>query len=409
MKKAIKCGTLFDATGKGCAKKDMTILIEDNRITGVVPTAEFVPGEEQVIDLSDKFVMPGLIDAHVHLMFNSDRGGRTVIYQMSTGEIALKSLAMANIDLQAGFTTVRVMSANDFTDVAVKRAIEAGYCKGPRIFASGEPIGCVSGNGDTAFNKDIVGGEIGMMVNGPVEAAGAVRRAIKFGADQIKLSAANAFLDFGDFTGAPELSYEELKAAVDIAHMNNRITAAHTYSAESINNAVRAGVDTIEHVVWIDDETLDLMKEKGTYMVPTTDVLIRMEENADQMGFVFGVVGKNRLNLQAAIKHHAKQVAKARDMGIKIGFGSDTGTPFNVHGTQAYEFKCLVDEGLTEEEALLAATKTNAEMLRLNDKIGTIEAGKLADVVAFDANPLENIMTMMSCTFVMKDGDVYKC
>jgi len=403
-KTVIKCGLLFDATKEDCLKQNMAVVVEGNQIMAVLPVEQVDCEGADVIDLSDRFVMPGLIDAHVHIQFNRDPGGRNVVNTMSIGEIALKSLATAQIDLNAGFTTLRVMSAVGFTDVAVKRTIESGYHKGPRLFCSGEPLGCTGGNGDTKFRQDIAGGAIGYIINGPDEARRAAREAIKFGADQIKLSAANAFLDFSDQTGAPEMTYGELEAAVEIAHMNHKLAAAHTYDAKSIENAVRAGVDTIEHCVWVDDATLELMAEKGTYMVPTMIVLRLMLDNAGR----FGITGRALENLQRAIEYQHGQIEKARRLGIRIGFGSDAGTPFNVHGEQALELKLMVGGGIRPAEALMMATSGNAEMIRWNDKIGTLEPGKLADIVAFDENPLENIESMQKCTFVMKDGEVFK-
>lgn len=404
MKKLIQCGLLFDATAENCLQTDTAVLVEDDKIAAVFPAGERVPEDAEVIDLSGKFVMPGLIDAHVHLQFNSDPGGRAVIYAMSLGEIALKSLAMAKTDLLAGFTTLRVMSANGYTDVAVKRSIEQGYHKGPRLYTSGVPLGCIGGNGDTNFREDIKGGEIGTSINGPYEAQKAVREAIKFGVDQIKLSAANAFLDFSDNTGAPEMTYEEMAAAVEVAHMNHKLVAAHTYDAKSIENAVRAGVDTIEHCVWVDDATLELMAEKGACMMPTMIVLRQMYNNAAR----FGITGKRQENLENAIAHQHRQIQKAREMGITIGFGTDAGTPFNLHGKQALEFQLMVNGGLRPAEALLAATQVNARVLGLQHQIGTIEPGKLADMIAFDCNPLEDMSVMQNCTFVMKGGEIFK-
>lgn len=404
MKYLLKCGFLFDATEKGCLKKDMAVIIDGNQIKKVCPIHGFSYEGMEIIDLSNRFVMPGLIDGHVHVQFNSEPGGRAVVNTMSYGEVALKSLVNANIDLMAGFTTIRVMSAVGSTDIDVKRSIEKGWHKGPRMFCSGEPLGSTGGNGDTNYRTDIIGGAIGHIVNSPDEARKAARHILKRGADQIKLSAAEGFLDFSDNTGMPEMTCEEMTAAVEIAHMHNKIAAAHTYCAKSIENAVRAGADTIEHCVWVDDSTLDLMADKRTYMVPTIIVLRRMLDNAER----FGIHGKCLTNLKNAIIHQREQIQKAIGKGIKIAFGTDAGTPFNPHGYQAEEFSLLVEAGLKPEEALLAATSQNAKMLRLDNEIGTIEPGKMADIVAFDENPIENIKCMSNCTFVMKDGEIFK-
>lgn len=403
MKTILKCGLLFDATSEDCLKRDMAVVVEGERIAEVVPVSAVSCDGVHVIDLSGKFVMPGLIDAHLHLQFNKDPGGRNVVYGLSIGEIAIKSLATANIDLMAGFTTMRVMSAQGNSDVAVRNSIARGWAKGPRLYCSGEPLGSLGGNGDTSFREDIKGGALGHMVNGPIEARYAAREVFKRGCGQIKLSAAGAFLDFGDLTGAPEMTRDEM-AAVEIAHMQHKIAAAHTYDAQSIRNAVEAGADTIEHCIWVDDETLELMAQKGTWMVPTHLVLYQMRANADK----FGITGKNLENLDNAILHQRRQVMKAREMGIGIAFGSDAGTPFNVHGLQAQELVLLNEIGLRPAEVLILATRGNAEMLRWDDRIGAIEAGKFADIVAFDANPLDNINAIKDCSFVMKGGEVFK-
>ena len=404
MKKLIKCGWLFDATSGDCLKNDMEILVDGNLIADIAPAGRLLCPDAEVIELTGKFVMPGLIDGHVHLQFNRETGGREIVNHMSVPEIALKSLAVAQIDLNAGFTTLRNMSAVGFTDVAVKRSIEQGFHKGPRLMVSGMPLGARAGNGDTTYRADISGGEIGYVVSGPYETRTAVRLCLKYGSDLIKVSAANSFLDYGDETGAPEMTPDEIAAAVEIAHMNHKTVAAHTYSAQSIENAVFAGVDTIEHCVWVDDRTLEEMARRGTYIVPTIIALHNCVINAER----FGLSGHSLDNAKRALEHQGIQIAKARGLGVPIAFGTDAGTPFNPHGEQLLEFKLMTDRGLSPVEALLAATKVNARMLGLDRQIGTLESGKLADITAFDKNPLEDITAMQNCAFVMKDGEIFK-
>ena len=401
----IKCGQLF------CAKddavlKDMAVVIEGNRIIEVAPMAECPPREgQEVIDLSGKFVMPGLIDAHLHTGMSGEPDTTQCMYYQCDGELALISMLNAQQDLLAGFTTVRDEGSFHFIDLDLKKMIDSGRVFGPRMFVSGVPLSSTGGHGDSHFKPGITGGSMAFIVNSPDECRAATRTNIKDGVDQIKLMATGGVMSMGDEPGAPELTYEEMKVICDLAASHGKLTTAHAHGAEGIKNAIRAGITSIEHGMMIDEEGMHMMAESGTYLIPTIIAAYQIVANGVEAGIpAWGVEKAER-----CLKNHGENLKKMRKMGVKIGFGTDAATPFNPHGKQAFEFELMCRYGdFTPAETLLAATKVNSEMLRWDDRVGSIEPGKLADVIAFDSSPLEDIRVMTNCTFVMKDGVVYK-
>ena len=404
MKKTIlKCGLLFRGIDE-TVEKNMAVTVEDNCIASVAPWVDgAVPADAQVIDLSDKFVTPGLIDAHVHVNMNGEPNTDSLA-KMLTGEFALYSMVNAQKDLMAGFTTIRDEGGVGFSDVALKNAINSGMVVGPRMFVSGVALSSTGGHGDASFAPGVTGGTMASIVNSPDEARRAARYTFKYGADQIKLMATGGVMSFGDEPGAPELSLEEMKAALDIANSRGRISSAHAHGAEGIKNAIWAGITSIEHGMLIDDEGMELMKEHGTYLIPTIIAAYRIVEFGKTGALAPWMVEKAEL----CLKNHGEHLKKMIAMGINIGFGTDSGTAFNRHGEQAFEFELMTRCGFTPAGALLAATKVNSRLLKWDDRIGSVEEGKLADIAAFDGNPLEDISAMTRCAFVMKDGTVYR-
>ncbi len=402
MKQIIKCGRLFRGED-GSVEENMAVVTEGNRIVQVVPADQADTADGTVIDLSGRFVMPGLIDAHVHVNMNGETS-MDPMAKKTVGEVQLMSMVHAQADLMAGFTTIRDEGAVGFTDVALRDAIDSGLVYGPRMVVSGVAISSTGGHGDTDFRPEITGGSFGQIVNSPDEARKAARYTFKYGADQIKLMATGGVMSYGDEPGAPELSFEEMKAALDIANTRGKLSSAHAHGAEGIKNAVRAGITSIEHGMLIDDEGMELMKEYGTYLIPTIIAAYRIVEAGKTGALAPWMVEKAELCLE----NHGEHLKKMLAMGVKIGFGSDSGTAFNRHGEQAFEFELMTRYGFTPAQALLAATRTNSELLKWQDKVGTIRESKLADIIAFDGNPLEDIRVMTRCTFVMKDGVVYK-
>lgn len=404
MKKTIlKCGLLFRGIDE-TVEKNMAVTVEDNRIASVAPWEDgAVPADAQVIDLSDKFVTPGLIDAHVHVNMNGEPNTDSLA-KMLTGEFALYSMVNAQKDLMAGFTTIRDEGGVGFSDVALKNAINSGMVVGPRMFVSGVALSSTGGHGDASFAPGVTGGTMASIVNSPDEARRAARYTFKYGADQIKLMATGGVMSFGDEPGAPELSLEEMKAALDIANSRGRISSAHAHGAEGIKNAIWAGITSIEHGMLMDEECMDMMAEHGTYLIPTIIAAHNIVVNGVASGIPAWAVEK----AERCLENHYENLKKCMAKGVKIGFGTDTGTPFNRHGEQAFEFELMKKAGFTTEYILQAATRINAEMMKMDKQIGTIEAGKLADIVAFDASPMDDIKVMANCSFVMKDGVVYK-
>lgn len=405
MLKAIKCGMFFSAVDE-TVQNDVVILIKNNKITDVKKTSEAgdLAGYE-VIDLSNKFVMPGLIDAHVHVNMNGEPNPMPALGTQTLGMIALKSAKYAEADLMAGFTTIRDEGGIGFTDIAVRDAINKGIIVGPRMFCSGIAIGTTGGHCDSHYNPYIHEDmPFGQIIDSPDEGRKAARYTFKYGADQLKIMATGGVMSAGDEPGAPDVSYEEMKAIIDVAASRGRISSAHAHGAVGIKNAIRAGITSIEHAMMIDDEGLEMMAEYGTYFVPT----IIAAYNIVQEGVAGGIPAYAVEKAKMVLANHEKNFRKAMKMGIKICFGTDCGTPYDQHGTQAREFGLMNMFGMEPVKTLLCATKVNSELLQWDDKIGTIEAGKLADIVAFDSNPIDDINVMNNVSFVMKDGVVYK-
>ncbi len=402
MKKVLKCGQLFTAVDE-TIQKDMAVVLEDNKIIEVLPIANVDTTGAEVIDLTDKFVMPGLIDAHVHT--SSPGEGAFSDPSKSIGDVAFMSLVNAKKDLMAGFTTLRDECSYGFADVALRDAINNGMVDGPRMMVSGLALGSTGGHIDSHFSPYIKEGhEGGLIVDSPDAARKATRFNFKYGADQLKIMATGGVLSFGDDPKSSDLTYEEMKAALDIVNERGRISSAHAHGANGIKYAIRAGITSIEHGMLMDDECVDLFVEYGTYLIPTIIAAHQIVVEGKKGGMPKWAVDKAEICLAG----HKDNLAKCRAKGVKIGFGTDAGTTFNLHGKQTYEFELMVDYGFTPMETLVAATKTNATMMKWDDKVGTLEAGKFADVVAFDESPLDNIKTLQDVAFVMKDGKVYK-
>lgn len=405
MKQVIKCGEML-CTDKKTVLKNAYIYIDGNTIVDVREGSEGPDHKSYtLIDLSDKFVMPGLIDTHVHINMNGEANSMGLMNTETIGTIALISLKNAQADLMGGFTTVRDEGAMAFTAIAVRDAIKQGVAWGPRIFCSGMAISATGGHADTHFNPYIeANAGLGLIVNSPDEARKAARYTFKYGADQIKIMATGGVMSVGDDPGSPELTYEEMKAAIDVARSRGRISSAHAHGGGGVKIAVKAGIATIEHGTLMDQECLDLMKEHNTWLVPTLSAGHLIAVNGIEAGIPEFMVQKTEL----VVDSHFKSTKAAYDQGIRIAFGTDCGTPFDSHGNQKQEFELYTSVGISNMDALLFATKNAAELLQWQDKLGSISKGKLADIVAVDKNPLDDIKAMRDVTFVMKDGVVYK-
>ncbi len=403
MKKVIKCGCFFDSV-KGTTEKNVAVVVEDNKVAKVAPVSAVDTNGCEVIDLSDKFVMPGLIDGHMHIGMNGDPTMDFMYRELDT-YVALKAVKHAKADLLAGFTTVRCEGDVGFVDIAVRQAIEEGLYEGPRMQCSGYPVAATGGHGDHHFKPGMVGGYLGTMCHSIDEVREATRFTFKYGADQVKLMATGGVMSDADEPGAADLTYDEMRAACEIAEMHGKTSTAHAHGAAGIKNAIRAGITSIEHGMMIDDEGIDMMAEHGTYLVPTIIAAYRIVER----GVASGIRPDNVRKAEMCIKNHYDNLKKCVKKGVKIAFGTDTGTPFSPHGEQKFEFVLMEEAGIPAVQILQSATIVCAEMMKREKTVGSIEEGKYADIVAFNGNPLEEGMkVMLDCAFVMKDGVVYK-
>lgn len=400
MKKAIFCGKLFRPE-RGDVLHGAVVLVQGDKVLEVLDDRSAIPAGFETIDLSDKFVTPGLIDAHVHT--STDGSADTFGAQTTdtAGDIALASLRRAQANLAAGFTTIRDAGSSAFCDVAVRSAITRGDFVGPRMLVSGQCIGSTGGHADSHFSPTVTNTlGTGLIVDGPDEARRAARYNLKHGADFLKFMSTGGVLSRGTTVGAQQLTYEEIAAIVEVANMYGVHTATHAHGTNGIKAAVRAGVTSVEHGMMLDDEAVSLMVEHGTYIVPTIIAAERIIVNGEKNGMPQWAVSKAK----QVLENHKAGLAKCRARGVNVAFGTDAGTPFNYHGKQGYEFELMVSFGFTVAEALTAATLTNSKLLRLDDTIGTLESGKQADLAAFDGDPYTDVTAMTRCAFVMRAG-----
>jgi imidazolonepropionase-like amidohydrolase len=384
------------------------IVVTDDKIVAAGPSSSVsIPAGARIIDLGDVTMLPGFIDAHTHII------GRTLGDPMADlasvrdyqGYGAILGVENARKTLMAGFTSIRVVGSSDFDDLALRQAIEDGRAVGPRIEGAGHALGITGGHCDeNGWRPGLLeeGPERGI-ANGPEEVRAAVRYQVKYGAAVIKTCATGGVLSEGDAVGATQYTYEEMKAMVDEATKLERKVAAHAHGAEGIKIATRAGVASIEHGSFLDDEGARMMAQRGTYLVPTLMAGNAVEGFAKN-GVLKGLRAEKAFAAAAAMRKGIR-VAMARH--VPIALGTDAGVI--QHGTNAKEFGLMVDwGGLTPIQSLTAGTLNAAKLLGWDKRAGTIEAGKWADIVAIQGNPLEDIHRTEQVSFVMKGGVVYK-
>lgn len=401
----IHCGNLFDGVGNAL-QPQMTIVVEGNKITGVQKGYTAPSGQDRILDMKSKTVLPGLIDMHVHLESQTRRGGAIDGFTKNPSDVAFQSAQYAKITLLAGFTTVRDLGGTG-VNISLRNAINAGLVDGPRIFCVGKSIATTGGHADptNGYRKDLMGdpGPEDGVINGPEDARKAVRQRYKDGADLIKITATGGVLSNAKDGSGPQFTEEEVKAVVDAARDYGFAVAAHAHGAEGMKRAIRAGVQTIEHGTLMDDEAIELFKKHGTYYVPTIIAGKTAADSARHFGYYPPLVVPKALAIGPKIQ---ATFGKAYKAGVKIAFGTDAGV--YIHGFNAKEFEYMVEAGMPAVEAVKAALMTNAKLLGMDTQIGSIATGKFADIIAVDEDPLQNIKTLQAVRFVMKDGKVYK-
>lgn len=403
---AITCGHLFDAPA-GVMRGPSTLVIDGDRISEV-RDGLMTDDVAKVIDLTKMTCLPGLIDAHTHLMMEMGPKSSLERTRLNGSDYAFRSTVYARRTLMAGFTTVRNLGDSDGQDsVALRNAVNAGIVLGPRIYTAGAAIGSTGGHADPTNGLAMeFAGDPGIsdgIINSVDDAAKAIRLHYKRGVDAIKIMPSGGVLDEGASGENPQLTLEEIRALVATARDYGFTVAAHAHGKEAIRRAVIGGVDSIEHGTFLDDETFRLMKEHGTWYVPTITAGAYVAEKAKVPGFYPPQVARKALEIGPQIQATAGRAYRA---GVKMAFGTDAGV--YPHGTNAHEFELLVDAGIPASYALQTATINAATLLHHENDLGALSAGHYADVIAVAGDPLQDVGTLRSVTFVMKAGTIYK-
>ncbi|HEX6426851.1 MAG TPA: amidohydrolase family protein [Niastella sp.] len=401
----LHCGKLIDVT-KGLVLNEYSIIVEGNTIADVLAGYTKPSGTDKVIDLKNKTVLPGLIDCHVHLEHETSPTRYQETFTYNPADYAFQSVVYAERTLMTGFTTVRDLGGSG-VNISLRNAINKKLIKGPRIFTAGKSIATTGGHADptNGFRNDLMGdpGPAAGVANGADECRKAVRQRYKDGSDLIKITASGGVLSVAKSGENPQFTEEEIKAIVETAHDYGYKIAAHCHGAEAMKRAVRAGVNSIEHGTMMNDEVMQLMKQHGTYFVPTITAGKAVGDSAKKPGYYPALVTPKALAIGPKIQG---TFAKAYKAGVKIAFGTDAGV--YAHGKNWLEFVYMTEVGMPPMEAIQSATLAAADLIGVSDKIGNIEKGKLADIIAVEGDPIKDIQAMGKVSFVMKDGVVYK-
>ena len=384
---AYRAARVFDGISEGVIE-DGAVVVEDGRIASVGPAR----GLPEAVDLGDVTLMPGLIDAHVHLVWDASAEPHEMVARQSRALTVLRCAKNAALHLRAGVTTVRDVGSTDGLAVEIGRAVELGILSGPRVVAAGRAIAMTGGHGWF----------LGREADGPDALRRAAREEIKAGASCIKLMASGGVYGHAEEPGSPQLNVEEMRPAVEEAHKAGRKAAAHAYSVEAINNALEAGVDSVEHGSFLDRETIERMREQGTYLVPTMSVYAAMAEKGPGLGSPEYITRKTAEVLEAS----GEAFRLALEVGVPVAAGTDCGAPGHPHGTLPEELRLMVEAGATPLQALRFGTSAAAELLGLGDEVGALEPGKRADLLAVAGDPTLDIQSLREVRLVLRDGVV---
>jgi len=403
----IHCQRLLDVES-GEVLSDMRIQVEDGVITAVSPAAEAPdPATKDGTSYILNTCLPGLMDMHVHLSDHIETNNYLKRFQLNEADYAFRAAANARRTLAAGFTTVRNVGDSYNVSIALRKAIEAGRVPGPRIYTSGKSLATTGGHADptNGYRANLMGdpGPKHGVVNSPADARKAVRQRYKDGADWIKITATGGVLSLAKSGQNPQFTDSELQAIIKTANDYGMSVAAHAHGKEGMKRAVLAGVRSIEHGTYMDDEVMRLMKKNGTYYVPTILAGVFVGEKSLQEGFFPAVVRPKAAAIGPVIKDTFAAAYKA---GVKIAFGTDSGV--SMHGDNAQEFVHMVEGGMSPMEAIQSATVSAAELLRASKLLGSITVGKKADLIAVEGDPLLDISELQRVVFVMKDGERFK-
>ena len=402
----LRAARLIDGTGAGAVPNGV-VVVTDNRIVAAGREGSVtIPPSARVIDLGDVTLLPGFIDAHTHVIGRTlgDPGADASSVRDFPSFGAILGVGNAEKTLMAGFTTIRNVGAGNFDDMALRKAVMDGFIPGPRMQNSGHALGITGGHCDeNGYRPGLIDGTFKEgIADGVDQVRAAVRYQIKYGADVIKTCATGGVLSEGDSVGGPQYSFEELKAMVDEAAKHERKVAAHAHGTEGIKIATRAGVASIEHGSFLDEEGARLMARQGTFLVPTLmagEATMRAIEIGALTGF-----RAEKAKQAAAARKNAIRYALANN--VPFALGTDSGV--SAHGKNGHEFTLMVEFGLTPMQAIVAGTLNAAKLLGWDNRIGSLSVGKLADIVAVPGDPLKNIKNMEQPVFVMKNGVIYK-
>ena len=402
----VLCGSLIDGISD-TPKREITVIIEGDRIAAVQAGYVAPATGDKVIDLKNATVMPGWIDCHVHLDQQNSATSYGEAYTMNPGDWALQSAFYAKKTLLAGFTTVRNVGDHAGSTLALRKAVKSGWVDGPRIYTAGRTIATTGGHADPTNGRSLElmgdpGPNVGV-INGPDEARKAVRQHYKEGVDLIKITATGGVLSLATNGQNAQFTPEELHAIIETAHDYGLKVAAHAHGTEGMKRAIEAGVDSIEHGTFMTDEIITLMKQHGTYYVPTISAGRFVAEKAKSDGYFPAIVRPKAMLIGPLIQ---ATFQRAYQSGVKIAFGTDQGVA--PHGENAKEFQYMVEAGMPPMKAIQSATMEGAKLIGVDKELGSVEAGKYADLVAVPGDPLADIKLMQQVSFVMKAGVVHK-